>query len=166
MVDWLDDGHRRCVSPNKSKRLAGYEHPSLIVIHYDASPDSERTIRWMCDPRSKASYHFVISRGGGITQLVELSKAAWHAGGSEWQGDVSVNNMSIGICYSNMGPLKDDGSWEPYPDTQIRAGAALVKRLTEVMPSIRDIVGHSDVAPGRKLDPGPAFPWQRFRHLI
>lgn len=138
-------------SPNYT---AAQNSAELIVIHYTAGHDS---LPWLTNPESKASAHFLIGRDGKITQLVDTDHIAWHAGRSEYWGRKSVNKFSLGIELENLGNL--NGDFEPFPDAQIEALLALINGLLYVYPSIKDIVGHCDVAPNRKIDPGPLFPW-------
>lgn len=138
-------------SPNYTEEKNSAE---LIVIHYTAGHDS---LEWLTNPKSKASAHFLIGRKGKITQLVDTDHVAWHAGKSEYWGRKSVNKFSIGIELENLGNLK--GDFEPFPEAQIGALLILIADLLDAYPSIKDIVGHCDVAPNRKIDPGPLFPW-------
>lgn len=143
----------------------------------------------------QSSAHVVVERDGSIIQCVSFDKVAWHAGRSAWKGLVGLNRHSLGIEIANWGPLKPSGGawvdgrgrkveapclavhrhgnpdgsrrpmgWEPYPGPQVEAVAELVRALCRVYP-IADIIGHDDIAPGRKWDPGPAFDWARLRRL-
>ncbi|MEZ5997610.1 MAG: N-acetylmuramoyl-L-alanine amidase [Hyphomonas sp.] len=118
----------------------------------------------MCDPDAKVSSHYMIWEDGRIDQLVAEDRRAWHAGVSSWQGDEDLNSRSIGIEIVNGGhdvPLPD-GNLPPYPLPQIHALIELVHMIfaNHDIPQTR-IVGHSDIAPGRKQDPGEHFPWER-----
>ena len=118
----------------------------------------------MCDAEAGVSAHYMVWEDGQIVQLVGEDKRAWHAGVSSWQGDDDLNSRSIGIEIVNRGydwPL-DDGSLEPYPDVQIAAVIELCQGILSRwdIPASR-IVGHSDIAPTRKEDPGEHFPWPR-----
>lgn len=106
----------------------------------------------------EVSAHFLIRRTGEVVQFVSADERAWHAGVSSWCGREHCNDFSIGIELEGT----DDA---PYEDPQYEALAALISLLRNYYPSIRSdaIVGHSDIAPGRKTDPGPAFDWQRVR---
>ncbi|MGH8727990.1 MAG: 1,6-anhydro-N-acetylmuramyl-L-alanine amidase AmpD, partial [Burkholderiales bacterium] len=106
----------------------------------------------------KVSAHFFIRRDGQIVQFVPCKKRAWHAGASNWRGRERCNDFSIGIELEGC----DD---QPFEVAQYEKLAALVQALKAAYP-IRDIVGHSDIAPGRKTDPGPYFDWERFRALL
>lgn len=136
--------------------------PTLIVIHYTAG--GENSVDWLKNPSSKASAHFVITRAGKVTQLVDTKLKAWHAGRSEWNGMRACNNFSIGIELENWGNAKDP-EFENYTDVQIAACFKLCKELMAHHKTIKEIVGHSDIAPRRKIDPGPKFPWKEFEHL-
>lgn len=106
----------------------------------------------------KVSSHFLIRRDGGIVQFVPCRQRAWHAGVSSWQGRSRCNDFSIGIELEGSDFVR-------FADAQYAALADLTRRLLRAYP-IRSIVGHSDIAPGRKTDPGPFFDWTRYRSLI
>ena len=103
----------------------------------------------------KVSAHFFIRRNGEVVQFVPCSKRAWHAGASNWQGQERCNDFSIGIEL-------EGSDFEPFADAQYEALSALTLALKQAYP-IEGIVGHSDIAPGRKTDPGPCFDWARYR---
>jgi len=105
----------------------------------------------------RVSSHFVVRRDGRLLQFVPCAKRAWHAGVSEWQGRERVNDFSVGIELEGT-------DMEPYAAAQYTMLARLVKALVRRYP-IAAVVGHSDIAPGRKTDPGPAFDWPRLRRL-
>ncbi|MDK9700537.1 MAG: N-acetylmuramoyl-L-alanine amidase [bacterium] len=169
-----------------SSRPTGTEIDT-IVIHYTANGSLEDTIAWFQNPANKVSAHYVIGLDGRIVRMVPDSKRAYHAGVSSLNGRTGVNAFSIGIELVNWGPLKlRDGSyfswpgdythpyegdtpqliageyWQPFPEPQLTALEQLVQLLREEYP-IQWIVGHNEIAPERKRDPGPAFPWERFR---
>ena len=129
--------------------------PELIVVHYTASDGLQGTIDWLCKPQGSQSVsaHLVVARTGTVWQLVKFNQAAWHAGQSEWNGRRFCNNFSIGI--ENMGWGKD------WPEEQIKANIGIMQALLEAYPEINEIVGHEDIAPGRKQDPGALYPWDR-----
>jgi AmpD protein len=106
----------------------------------------------------RVSSHFLIRRDGGIVQFVACGKRAWHAGVSNWAGRQRCNDFSVGIEL-------EGSDFEPFTDRQYAALARLTRRLKRRFP-IRDIVGHSDIAPDRKTDPGPYFDWPRYRDLL
>lgn len=131
--------------------------PEGIVIHYTASGTSTADIDWFLNPESKASAHFYIDRKGNITRVVKESDRAYHAGVSSWHGKSNCNNFMFGIELDNL------GKGEQYPQEQIDALKELITYLMSLWPSIDAscIVGHSHISPGRKIDPGPAFPWKQ-----
>lgn len=141
-------------SPNCGPRRDGLT-PSIIVIHYTAMQSAEAAIKRLCDPSAEVSAHYVIARTGEVTQLVPEVLRAWHAGAGEWRGQTDINSRSIGIELDNAGT-------HPFPEPQM---AALETLLAGIMKrwAIRpcDVIGHSDMAPGRKGDPGPRFDWTR-----
>jgi N-acetylmuramoyl-L-alanine amidase len=147
-------------SPNFDERKDGAK-PELIVIHYTAMDSAKAALDRLTDPASKVSAHYLIDEKGNIFQLVDEDKRAWHAGISQWQGKDDVNSRSIGIEISNR-------NGDPYTREQQFSLAMLCKDLMfrhKIPP--QNVLGHSDVAPGRKIDPGEHFPWQRFsRHDI
>jgi N-acetylmuramoyl-L-alanine amidase len=136
----------------------------FIVIHYTAAGD---TASLLTLSRGDVSAHYLLTdtRPVRIYQLVPEDRNAWHAGDSSWYGHTSINNASIGIEIVNRGDERTgDGTlrWAPYTEGQIRAAMVLIRdiaRRHDVRPE--NIVGHSDVAPQRKVDPGPLFPWRR-----
>jgi len=107
---------------------------------------------------TKISAHFLILRDGGLIQFVRCGERAWHAGESSWKGRARCNDFSIGIELEGTGE-------RPFTDAQYQRLAALTRALKARYP-IRGIVGHSDIAPGRKSDPGPSFDWARYRRLL
>lgn len=129
--------------------------PSFVILHHTARGDAGRALRTLSDPDAAVSAHYLIGRDGTIYYLVDETKRAWHAGDSWWGGPIDMNSASIGI------ELDNDGS-EPYGEAQIAALLALLadlKQRYDVPAS--NFLGHGDIAPGRKVDPGVAFPWQR-----
>ncbi|HEX2828419.1 MAG TPA: N-acetylmuramoyl-L-alanine amidase [Burkholderiales bacterium] len=137
-------------SPNFDAR-----RPNFVVIHHTGGSDVGRALRTLTDPAMGVSSHYLISRDGRIMQLVDERSRAWHAGESYWAGVDDLNSVSIGI------ELDNDGI-EPYAEPMISALLALLAdiRTRYDIPS-SNIVGHGDVAPGRKVDPGALFPWRR-----
>ena len=147
-------------SPNFNERTS---EVSMIVLHYTGMETGEAALERMCDPEAKVSAHFMVWEDGKVSQLVGEDKRAWHAGVGGWQGDTDINSCSIGIEIVNGGhnfPLAG-GALPPYPEIQIESLIALCDylRATHVVPHTR-IVGHSDIAPARKDDPGEHFPWR------
>ena len=147
-------------SPNFNERKADID---MIVLHYTGMETGEAARARMCDPQAEVSAHFMVWEDGRTLQLVGEDKRAWHAGAGSWQGDTDVNSCSIGIEIVNGGHNvpRADGSLPPYPDAQIQSVIALCDylRASHVIPQSR-IVGHSDIAPARKEDPGEHFPWR------
>ena len=148
-------------SPNFNDRREALD---MLVLHYTGMEDGPSALERMCDPAVEVSAHYMIEEDGRIFQLVDEDKRAWHAGASSWQGQTDLNSRSIGIEIVNGGhnvPLKD-GTLPPFPDVQIEAVIALSQAILarHTIPKNR-IVGHSDIAPERKEDPGEHFPWDR-----
>jgi len=134
---------------------------SLLVLHYTGMETGEAALNRMTDADAKVSAHYMIEEDGRIFQLVAEDKRAWHAGLSEWQGETNINSNSIGIEIVNGGhdhPNKD-GSLQDFPDVQINAVIALSKDIMKRHGELT-VLGHSDIAPARKIDPGENFPWQ------
>ncbi len=148
-------------SPNFNDRDRSVD---TLVLHYTGMQTGQAALERMCDAHAQVSAHYMVWEDGRVVQLVGEDKRAWHAGVSEWRGDTNLNARSIGIEIVNGGhdwPL-EDGSLPPYPDVQISAVIELCNgiRARWSIPQVR-VVGHSDVAPTRKADPGEHFPWQR-----
>ena len=132
----------------------------LIVIHYTAIKSYKEAINYLCDKKNKVSCHFLVNRSGIIFSLVEERFRAWHAGVSKWKKINDINSNSIGIELVNSGHHLD---FEEYGDKQISSLIELVKYLQKkykILPI--NILGHSEVAPYRKIDPGEKFPWFNF----
>jgi N-acetylmuramoyl-L-alanine amidase len=148
--------HREEPSPNWDERD---ERISMVVLHYTDMPSVDAAIDRLCDPAAKVSSHYVIGEDGEVVRLVPESKRAWHAGRSFWRGKSNVNSASIGIELHNPGHTC---GYRPFPDAQIEALVPLLHRIVKSYDIPRaNVVGHSDVAPQRKLDPGELFPWER-----
>lgn len=143
-------------SPNFDLRPSGTD-PDLIIIHYTDMTSCEEALARLCDPEAKVSAHFLISKTGVLYQLVDPNYRAWHAGKSTWEGKLDINNTSIGIELDNFGHSFGP---ESFPEDQITVLLHLLKELTQTyqIPSHR-VLGHSDIAPLRKQDPGDLFPW-------
>ena len=143
-------------SPNYNERPAG-QAIDMIVLHYTDMLSAIEALDLMCDPNSKVSAHYLIDKAGVVYQLVDDSKRAWHAGVSEWQGEENINNCSLGIELDNKGHTYGH---EPFPDIQMQSLLKLLEHCTARyhIPKNR-ILGHSDIAPERKQDPGPFFDW-------
>ncbi|SFK21896.1 N-acetylmuramoyl-L-alanine amidase [Pseudovibrio ascidiaceicola] len=145
-------------SPNHNERRA--PTVDMLILHYTAMESAEKAISWLCDPRSEVSCHYLVDELGMVTQMVPESRRAWHAGVSSWKGEDDLNSRSIGIEISNLGD-QEEGT-RGYPDAQIEAVIALARDICERNSiSPERVLGHSDVAPSRKQDPGRHFPWAR-----
>lgn len=162
---------RRVSSPNADQRPAECT-VGLILIHNISLPPGQfggphvaRLFTNRLDPAAhpffariaglRVSAHFLIARSGALTQFVSTARRAWHAGASSWRGRTHCNDFSVGIELEGADDL-------PYTARQYRRLASLARHLCRRYPGIYGVAGHSEVAPGRKTDPGPAFDWQRF----
>lgn len=145
-------------SPNFDERSLPI---ALLVLHYTGMETGEAALSRMCDAEAKVSAHYMVEEDGRIFQLVAEDKRAWHAGLSEWQGETNINSNSIGIEIVNGGHdwPNEDGSLPDFPDVQINAVIALSKDIMSRHGDLK-VLGHSDIAPARKIDPGESFPWQ------
>lgn len=131
----------------------------MVILHHTAMPSAEAALERLRDPRAEVSAHWLIAEDGRLWRLVDERARAWHAGAAAW-GDVGdVNSRSIGIELANSGPI--DG-FPPFGERQMRALEDLLDGVFARwgVPRAR-VLGHSDVAPGRKADPGPKFDWRR-----
>jgi len=177
-------------SPNQSAGISQL----YLVIHYTAGPTLDGAVSWFLNPAAEASAHLVIGRDGKIVQMVACNRRAWHAGKSKWGELEGLNQYSIGIELVNAGKLRQraDGKWinwagnvipddevtlakhkheegqngwheytEAQIDTALKAASALHATLR-----FTDILGHDDISPGRKADPGPLFPMGSFKSRI
>ncbi|WP_339741735.1 N-acetylmuramoyl-L-alanine amidase [uncultured Maricaulis sp.] len=132
---------------------------SLIVLHYTGMENGAVALERMCDPAAEVSAHYMVEEDGRVFQLVDEDKRAWHAGVSAWRGETDINSASIGIEIVNGG---HDYGLPDFPAIQIEAVIHLVADIMArhgIGPE--GVVGHSDIAPGRKQDPGEKFPWHR-----
>lgn len=134
---------------------------SMLVLHYTGMPDVEAARARLCDASAAVSAHYLVEEDGKIWQLVEESERAWHAGVSHWRGMDSVNAHSIGIEIQNPG---HEWGYRDFPPAQLAAVQELCVDILARNPAITpaNVVGHSDVAPARKDDPGERFPWEDF----
>ena len=147
-------------SPNFDARLLPV---SMIVLHYTGMQDADSAIRRLTDPAAKVSAHYLIAEDGTVLHMVDESQRAWHAGRSFWRGITDVNSASVGIEIVNPG---HEFGYRPFPDQQIDALLPLVAAIKERHDIGRgDVVGHSDIAPTRKQDPGELFPWAKLARL-
>jgi N-acetylmuramoyl-L-alanine amidase len=146
------------VSPNFTARR-GTDRPDMIILHYTGMPTAEEAEAWLCDPASEVSSHYLVHEDGRIVQMVRESDRAWHAGKSSWRGNIDVNSWSIGIEIVNPG---HGLGYPAFPQGQIDAVIALCRDIIGRHGIVPDhILAHSDVAPGRKVDPGEKFPWRQ-----
>jgi N-acetylmuramoyl-L-alanine amidase len=145
-------------SPNRGPRRGG-ARPDLVVIHHTAMWSAADAIARLRNPAAAVSCHYVIGEDGQVWRLVPEAERAWHAGAGAWGGVEDVNSRSIGIELANPGPLAD---FPPFPEPQMAALEALLAGiLARWSIGPERVIAHSDMAPGRKADPGPKFDWLR-----
>ena len=177
----------------ESPNVGGDVQHEYLVMHYTAGRDAEGAVSWLTNPVAQASAHLVIGRDASIAQLVPFDTVAWHAGVSVWEGRVGLNRYSIGIELDNAGRLVRHGSqwrawfgveyddsevieavhknemepcdWHIYAPEQIEVALEVASLLVAEY-DLFDVIGHDDIAPGRKSDPGPASPMQSFRARV
>jgi len=144
-------------SPNHDDR--GDAAIDMLVLHYTGMKTGPAALERLCDPASKVSAHYTVDEDGTVYAHVPEALRAWHAGVSFWAGETDINSRSIGIELINPG---HDYGYRDFPDAQIEALITLCRGilLRHPIPSAR-VLGHSDVAPARKEDPGERFPWER-----
>jgi N-acetylmuramoyl-L-alanine amidase len=177
-----------------SPHVGGIIVPRFIIMHYTAGGTAANSVGAIA--RRGLSAHFFVDRDGSIIQTVACNREAYHAGESAWQGYHNLNAHSIGIEVANLGWFDRqeaggwtrDGfsrvmppsllvvarhkwggramAWEVFPDAQLRALDDLTRALLAAYPTILDVAGHDEVSPGRKVDPGPAFPIARYRAMV
>jgi len=181
------------MSPNHGGKFTA-ANPDTIVIHYTAGRSAESSVNTLCNPKTKASAHLVVGRDGSITQLVPFDTVSWHAGKSSYRGRTGFNKYSIGIEIDNAGRLEKSGGkyvswfkkvyeiedvveavhrnenipgfWHAYTEDQISIVNDICELLIEAY-QIGSILGHEEISPKRKSDPGPAFPLDKLRdHLL
>jgi len=173
------------VTLRKTPNIGATIKPRYLVFHFTAGSSAKSSVSWLCNPEAKASAHLVVGRDGGITQLAPFNIETWHAGKSHWDGFDGLNKYSIGIELDNAGKLKKVGSkyqawfggeyteeeviqarhrfedevayWHAYTKIQIERALDLAMLLVKKY-NLQEILGHEDIARGRKNDPGPAFP--------
>ena len=147
-------------SPNFDERTTSV---SILVLHYTGMPDAAGAIGRLTDPASKVSSHYVVAEDGQVLRLVDEEKRAWHAGKSHWRGIDNINSASVGIEIVNPG---HEFGYRPFPEAQIDALIPLISEIIGRHAITRgNVVGHSDIAPARKQDPGELFPWYRLAKL-
>ncbi len=150
-------------SPNHGERLnadgSAGRAPDMLVVHYTGMPVAGEALQWLCNPVAQVSSHYFIFENGQTLQLVPESRRAWHAGRSHWAGETDINSCSIGIEIAHPGHA---GGLPDWPEAQIAATVALCRDICTRwnIPPAR-VLAHSDIAPGRKQDPGENFPWAR-----
>ncbi|MBB3607416.1 N-acetylmuramoyl-L-alanine amidase [Rhizobium sp. BK602] len=145
-------------SPNHGERKDGRK-PDMILLHYTGMGTAEGALDWLCRDESQVSSHYFVFEDGRVIQLVPEERRAWHAGKSLWQGEADINSLSIGIEIANAG---HPGGLPEFPDAQIEAVIELCRDCGQRWAIAPErVLGHSDVAPVRKVDPGEKFPWAR-----
>jgi len=148
--------HRERPSPNWDERTLPI---TMAVLHYTEMESAEAALERLTDPEAKVSAHYLISQDGEVTRLVPEEKRAWHAGVSYWRGLRDVNSASIGIELDNPGHAL---GYRAFTEAQLEALLPLLDRMVREYDIPRaNVVGHSDIAPARKIDPGELFPWDR-----
>lgn len=158
-------------SPNHGERKpasgSGATRPDSIILHYTGMPSASEALLWLANPVSQVSCHYFVFEDGRIWQMVPENRCAWHAGRGSWHGETDMNSRSIGIEIAHPGhDLTVEGPLPPpgpeFPEAQIEAVIRLVADIAarwKIAPE--RILAHSDIAPGRKIDPGETFPWER-----
>jgi N-acetylmuramoyl-L-alanine amidase len=143
-------------SPNFDARV---RPPDMIVLHYTGMATGEAALARLRDPGAKVSAHYLVEEDGRVFALVPEERRAWHAGKAVWRGERDINGCSVGVEIVNPG---HEFGYRPFPEPQIDAVVALVADIRGrwTIPDTR-LLGHSDVAPDRKEDPGELFPWKR-----
>src|SRR6516225_1383735 len=144
-------------SPNHGERQNGVR-PDMILLHYTGMLDATVALDRLCAAGSEVSAHYLVFEDGRVIQMVPEARRAWHAGVSSWAGETDINSCSIGIEIANPG---HDFGYPDFPKRQIAAVTALCRGIQtrNTIPPAR-VLAHSDVAPGRKQDPGEKFPWR------
>ena len=130
----------------------------MLVLHYTGMESAEGALERLCDPAAKVSAHFLIDEDGSVYGLVDVQKRAWHAGVASWRGHSNINARSIGIELVNPG---HEFGYQPFPPAQMNTLIELSRDIVARHPiPAGNIVGHSDIAPTRKQDPGELFDWR------
>ncbi len=147
-----------CRSPNQDERPKG-NLVDMVVLHYTGMKNGEMAVERLCNPLAEVSAHYVVFEDGHLIQLVSEDRRAWHAGSAFWRGNTDINERSIGIEIVNPG---HEFGLTKFPDKQMAALESLIIEIIQRYSiSGHNIVGHSDVAPRRKIDPGELFDWRR-----
>jgi N-acetylmuramoyl-L-alanine amidase len=152
MNRWLV--HREVPSPNWNERKLPI---SMVVLHYTGMTSAADAIERLCDPAAQVSAHYLIDEDGTVVRMVDEANRAWHAGRAYWRGVTDINSASIGIEMVNPG---HEYGYRPFTDAQMEALVPLlanIMRRHAIAPD--NVLGHSDVAPTRKTDPGELFDW-------
>lgn len=192
--DLLFDNNNRQVDFKLSPNHGGKYTPQYLVMHYTAATEAKGSISWFMNKDAKASAHLVIDRDGTITQFAPFTTITWHAGVSEWNGLVGLNRFSVGIELVNGGRVirsannwicpvdkkivqdtdvivachkneSSDCGWQVYTNFQMEVATEVSALLVKTY-GLKDVLGHEDIAPHRKSDPGPAFPMGSFRSKV
>ena len=145
-----------CPSPNFDERRAAV---SMVVVHYTGMVSAQAALDWLTNPASRVSSHYFLAEDGTVLRLVHEEARAWHAGASGWRDVTDVNSASIGIELAHPG---HEYGYRSFADPQIDALLTLIAAIARrhrIEPAM--VVGHSDIAPARKQDPGELFPWAR-----
>ncbi len=145
-------------SPNHNERAPG-SAVDMLILHYTGMISGKAALDRLCDPEAKVSSHYLVEEDGTVFRLVDENRRAWHAGVSFWAGETDINGRSIGIEIVNPG---HEFGYRPFPERQMDAVIALCTDILSrhPIPATR-VLGHSDVAPDRKQDPGELFDWRR-----
>jgi N-acetylmuramoyl-L-alanine amidase len=149
--------HQWVASPNVEPRRGNHK-PTILLIHYTGMRSAEIARAWLCNPQSRVSCHYLVDEAGRIVQMVDESMRAWHAGLASWKRERDINSASVGIEVQNPGHSM---GYPDFPEPQVRAVGDLCRDII-TRHAIRSelVLGHSDVAPGRKVDPGEKFDWR------
>lgn len=147
-----------CPSPNREPRQE-VSAPDMLILHYTGMESAEAALDWLTREEAKVSCHYLVDEEGRIAQIVAESERAWHAGQSLWAGETDLNSRSIGIEIHNPG---HDFDYPEFPEAEMQAVEALCLDILarHAIPPDR-VLAHSDIAPGRKRDPGEKFDWAR-----
>ena len=150
-------------SPNFSKKTRLFKNIKFVIIHYTGMQSEIESINRLKSPKFKVSCHYLINRQGEIIQMVKDKNIAWHAGKSKWKKFKNLNNKSIGIELVNKGHRF---GYQSYTNVQIRSLIMLCKNLKRKYAiNNENFLGHSDIAPLRKIDPGEKFPWKKLSYF-
>lgn len=143
-------------SPNHDERILPVD---ALILHYTGMASASEALLRLCNPLSKVSSHYLVFEGGRVVQMVPEARRAWHAGVSAWEGVRDMNSRTIGIEIAHPGHA-EDGTVAPFPEAQMAAVTALCRDILRRWPIRADrVLGHSDIAPERKIDPGESFAW-------